>query len=501
VRVLFVSSEIYPLAKTGGLADVSAALPSALATLGAEMHLIMPGYPSAIEAAASKSSEFAFADFMGAGPVRLISGRTPDSGLPIWLVDCPRLYQRGGGPYQDQHGQDWPDNLRRFALFSQIAARFSRGELLEGFHADILHANDWHAGLAPAVLAGTDGRRPATVFTMHNLAFQGVFPALHHSDLGPIPGGLDPRGVEFYGQISLLKAGIYWSDRLTTVSPTYAREILTSDYGYGLDGLLRLRADHLIGILNGADYRIWDPVSDGFIPASFTVRNIRGKRICKAALQTEFGLDPEPEVPIVAYMSRMTDQKMADVVAQSLTEIADSGAQCVIFGDGDRRISDEFDRVARCRAGRVAARTGYEEDLAHLVLAGGDILLHPARFEPCGLTQLYAMRYGTLPIVRSTGGLSDTVVDASDDAIASGTATGFAFEPPERGPMLACLKRALDLYHQPLAWRKIQRQAMTQDFSWEKSAARYLALYRSMGSESDGDDRLASAIMLKTAAG
>jgi starch synthase len=328
-----------------------------------------------------------------------------------------------------------------------------------------------------------------------------VFPASAQGDSGPLPDRLDPNTFEFYGQISLLKAGISWSDRLTTVSPTYAREILTPEYGCGLDGLLRHRSNDLLGILNGADYHVWDPGSDALIPASFTVRNPAGKRFCKAALQAEFGLNQDADTPIVAFMSRVSDQKMADVVAQSLADIADMGAQCVILGDGDRRISDEFDRVAQRHAGRVSARTGYEETLAHLVLAGGDILLHPARFEPCGLTQLYAMRYGTLPVVRSTGGLSDTVVDAGDEAITNGTATGFAFAPPERGPMLACLGRAIEFYQQPLAWRRVQRHAMAQDFSWEKSARRYLALYRTLVSGFEPDCAAAPEVVLEKAAG
>jgi starch synthase len=480
LRVLFVSSEVYPLAKTGGLADVSAALPKALAALGVDMQLIMPGYPQALECAANKAIAAEFDDAMGAGTARLISGRTPDSGLPLWLVDCPALFARDGGPYQDEHGHDWSDNLHRFGLFSHVAARLARGDLVESFRADLVHAHDWHAGLVPAILAASGGARPATLFTMHNLAYQGVFPAERHPVLAFSPNALGPEGLEFYGRISLLKAGICYSDRLTTVSPTYAREILTPDYGFGLDGLLRRRSADLVGILNGADYRIWDPASDRHIAAGFSMRDLAGKRICKAALKQEFGLERGDEMPIVVFMSRVTDQKMADVVAEILPEIADLGAQCIVFGDGDRAISSAFEAASRARPGRIASRTGYAEPLAHRVLAGGDMLLHPARFEPCGLTQLYAMRYGTLPVVRSTGGLSDTVVDASEAAIAAGTATGFAFEPPERDAMLACLKRALALYRHPLSWRKLQRQAMAQDFSWEDSARRYLALYEAM---------------------
>ncbi len=480
MRVLFVSSEIYPLAKTGGLADVSAALPKALAALGVDMHLLLPGYPKAIESAASKSVAVDFADFMGAGPMRLISARTPDTGLPIWLVDCASLFRRSGGPYQDEEGRDWLDNAQRFALFSHVAARLSLGQLLENWHADLVHTNDWPAGLVPAILAEGQGQRPATVFTIHNLAYQGLFPADLYPQLGLPDATFNPDGLEFYGKISFLKAGIHYSDRLTTVSPTYAREILTAEYGCGLEGLLQRRAQDLIGILNGADYEIWDPTTDIHLPANFSLRNIAGKRACKTALQKELGLEADWEAALVVYISRITDQKMADVVAAALPELVEIGAQCALLGNGARHLEEQFE-LAACRyPRRIALRIGYEEPLAHRLLAGGDILLHPARFEPCGLTQLYAMRYGTLPVVRSTGGLCDTVVEASDGSLNRRPATGFTFESANGADMLRCLERALALYRQPLAWRKVQRQAMAQDFGWEDPARRYLALYQSL---------------------
>ncbi len=464
MRVLFVSSEIYPLAKTGGLADVSAALPKALTALGVEMQLLLPGYPKAIESATNKSVEFEVADFMGAGPMRLISARMPDTALSLWLVDCPSLFRRSGGPYQDENGQDWPDNALRFAVFNHVAARLSLGLLVANWRADIVHANDWHAGLLPAILAGTPGQRPATVLTMHNLAYQGLFPAALYPQLGLPADSFTPDGLEFYGKISFLKAGIRYSDRLTTVSPTYAREILTAEYGCGLEGLLQHRAQDLIGILNGVDYGIWDPAIDANLPASFTSRNIAGKRLCKTALQDELGLEADSEAALVAFVSRITEQKMADVVAAALPGIVESGAQCALLGDGDRGIEERFELAARDHPGRIAVRIGYQEPLAHRIMAGGDILLHPARFEPCGLTQLYAMRYGTLPVVRRTGGLCDTVTDATDRSVRCGEATGFAFESVDIADLLGCVDRALALYRQPLVWRKVQRQAMTSGF-------------------------------------
>jgi starch synthase len=480
MRVLFVTSEIYPLVKTGGLADSSAALPKALTALGAEMRLLLPGYPKAIESAANKSVEVELADFMGAGPMRLISARTPDTALPLWLVDCPSLFRRSGSPYQDENGQDWPDNAQRFAMFNHVAARLSLGLLAPDWRADVVHANDWHAGLLPAILAGTSGPKPATVFTIHNLAFQGLFPGDLFPQLG-LPGdGLIPDGLEFYGKLSFLKAGISYGDRLTTVSPTYAREILTAEYGCGLEGLLQLRAKDLVGILNGADYRIWDPATDAHLSANFNLQNIAGKGVCKIALQEELGLDVDLDAPLVIVLSRITEQKMADVVAVALPRIIESGAQCALVGNGDRLLEDRLAMAAREHPGRIAVRIGYEEPLAHRVLAGGDILLHPARFEPCGLTQLYGMRYGALPIVRRTGGLRDTVVAATDHSLRQGTATGFAFESANAADMLHCLEQALALYRQPVAWRKVQRQAMAQDFGWSESARRYLALYHEL---------------------
>jgi starch synthase len=480
MRALFASSEIFPLAKTGGLGDVSAALPKALSALGVDMQLMLPAYPSALNAAENKSIALEREDFMGAGPLRLISGRAPDTGLPIWLADCPALFRRGGGPYQDEEGQDWPDNAQRFAVFSQVAAQLSLGLLLPDWRADIVHANDWHAGLIPAILAHAPGRPPATLLTMHNLAYQGIFPAEFFPQLG-LPGDcFSPEGIEFYGQISFLKAGIRYTDRLTTVSPSYAHEILTPEFAYGLEGLLQQRAPDLVGILNGADYDVWDPAADANLPANFSGQEIDGKQLCGTALRDELGLDRDGEAPLVVFVSRITCQKMADAVAEAVPAIVEAGAQCALLGDGEQSLEERFMLAARRHAGRVACRIGYEEPLAHRILAGGDILLHPARFEPCGLTQLYGMRYGTVPVVRRTGGLRDTVVDATEGSLRGGTATGFSFENATTADFIRCIRRALFLHQQSATWRRIQRQAMAQDFGWAASAQRYLAIYREL---------------------
>lgn len=480
MRVLFVSAEIYPLAKTGGLADVSAGLPTAMNDLGVEMRLLLPGYPSALKAVVNPAIDAEFADYRGAGPLRLISAQMPDTGLPIWLIDCPSLFERPGGLYLDADGHPWTDNARRFAVFCHVAAQLARGELLPGWQADIVHVNDWHAGLVPAILARAPGRRPATLLTLHNLAYQGLFPAEVYSELGLADEQFSPDGLEFYGQVSFLKAGIRYADRLTTVSPTYAREIRTAEHGCGLDGLLQQRAGDLTGILNGADYHIWDPATDTNLSARFSVWNVEGKAICKHALQDELGLDPDSKTPLVVCVSRITEQKMADIVADKLSAIVALGAQCAVIGDGDRLLEARFQQAACDHPGRIAVRIGYCEPLAHRVIAGGDILLHPARFEPCGLTQIYAMRYGTLPLVRRTGGLRDTVVGASDFSISRGEATGFVFDGATAEDMLRGVEEALLLFNRPELWRKVQRHAMSQDFAWSVSAHRYLALYEAL---------------------
>ena len=476
MRVLFVSSEIYPLAKTGGLADVSAALPLALAGLGVDVRLLLPAYPQALEAAGNKSVQVEWID-AESGPVRLIAGMTPDSGLPLWLLDCPSLFHRKGGLYADESGRDWPDNARRYALFCRVAAELARGDLLADWQADLVHANDWHTGLVSLLLAQHPEPRPKTLFTIHNLAFQGLFASERYGELGLPAAHFSPAGLEFYGKISFLKAGIAFADHLTTVSPNYAREIQTGEFGCGLDGLLQQRGPQLSGILNGVDYRVWDPGSDSHLPANYTDKDSSGKRLCKAQLQRELGLEVQPSLPLVIYLSRVTDQKMADVVLEALPPILERGAQFALLGQGDPALERGFRAAEALYPGRIAARIGYEEPLAHRFFAGADILLHPSRFEPCGLSQLYALRYGTLPIVRSVGGLADTVVDASDALIQLEAANGFVFQQASAAAMLGCLDRALALYRQPVLWRKVQRVGMRQNFGWEASARKYLTLY------------------------
>ena len=480
MRVLFASSEIFPLAKTGGLADVSAALPQALTALGIDVRPLLPAYPHALANATHKSVVAELAPFGDSGPARLIAARLPGNGMPLWLVDCPHYFARPGGLYRDEAGEDWPDNAARFAYFSRVAAALAQGRVLPRWRADIVHANDWHTGLLPLMLQASEGPKPATVFTLHNLAYQGLFPAEDGSRLGVPDSAFTSDGLEFYGRISFLKAGIRYSDRLTTVSPSYAAEILTPEFGCGLDGVLRQRVLDLTGILNGADYQIWDPSADPYIAANYDAHDLAGKRLCKRAVRAELRLDDDESAPLLVSLSRITHQKMADTLADALGSIIAHGAQIAILGDGDRWLEERLAAAARCYQGRAVMRIGYEEPLAHRLQAGGDMLLLPARYEPCGLSQLYAMRYGTLPVVRATGGLRDTVTDADEEARRVGAATGFAFANPTAEDLIDGIDRGIAVYRRPLAWRRIQRRAMARDFGWETPARHYLDLYRNL---------------------
>ncbi len=477
MQVLFVTAEAYPLAKTGGLADVSRALPVALRRLGVDVRLLMPAYPRAYLRIENPKIVAQIGPALGVDDATLIAGTLPSANLPVYLVDSPRLFRRNGGLYQNETGAQWPDNPLRFAFLAHVGREIAMGRLKIDFQPDVVHANDWHAGLLPLYLSLENGPRPATVFTTHNMAFQGNFPAEWRERLG-VPGALfSAGGVEFYGQISFLKAGLRYADRVTTVSPTYAREILTPEFGCGMDGVLGERGEDFSGILNGIDEMLWNPATDPVLPRCYRETDISGKRACKTALQTELGLAVRPETPVFGFVSRLTEQKMADVVLEVLPWLIEHDAQFVAVGEGEPKMEVAFDQARDLYSGKVAVIVGYDEPLAHRLQAGSDILLAPARFEPCGLTQLYALRYGSLPVVRRTGGLADTVVDATATTIADRSATGFVFDEPTADDLIVALNRALSLYREPLIWRRLQLQAMAQDFSWTASAAQYTALY------------------------
>jgi starch synthase len=490
MRALHIASEIFPLAKTGGLADVTGALLPALSALDVDARLLLPGYPQAVERSSNPHEAARLDGLLGCGKVRLLAARTPDTGIPVWLVDCPQLYRRAGGLYQDQAGAEWSDNALRFALLSHVAAAIAAASAGLSWRPDIVHAHDWHAGLVPLLLSQPCGAQPApaTVFTIHNLAYQGLYPAEQWPALG-LPS--DPAvysALEFYGRLSFLKAGIAAAHALTTVSPTYAKEILTPEYGCGLDGLLRQRANRLTGILNGADYRIWDPVNDPHLTHRFSNRHIAPKRVCKVAIQQEMGLEADIDRPLLAFSSRIDHQKMPDIVLEALPALLADGAQFALVAEGEPSYEACFRDFAASHPGQAAVHVGYEEPLAHRLLAGADILLHPSRFEPCGLAPIYAMRYGTLPVVRRTGGAIDSVTDVNEQTVQRGEATGFSFEEATAEALVACTRRALALYREPIAWRKVQLHAMQQDFGWARPARAHLDLYRGLAAEPAGTD-------------
>lgn len=474
-RLLFASSEVVPLAKTGGLADVAAALPAALAASGLEVRIVMPAY---------RGCRAKLQDARAIGELRvreqaftIIEGRLPGSAALVWLVDCAGLYGRPGDPYHDERHIPWADNAWRFACFAEAVARLARGEGNGGWCADVVHCNDWQTGLVPALLR-QQPRPPRTVFTIHNLAYGGLFDRADFDRLGLPPAWWSIDGVEFYGQWSMLKAGLVYSDAITTVSPSYAREIQTPAFGCGFEGLLRHLSGKLHGILNGIDTEVWNPRTDPLLAQTYGLEDVAaGKRANRLALQAELGLAPDDSAALVGMVGRMTDQKGTDLVLAALPELLALPVQIAMLASGDRAQEAAFHKAALQHAGRIGVRIAYDEGLAHRIEAGADVFLMPSRFEPCGLNQMYSQRYGTLPIVRRVGGLADTVVDATPQALAEGRATGIVFEDADRGGVVYGLRRAVALLHEPAAHQSLVRAGMQKDFSWATAARDYLALY------------------------
>jgi starch synthase len=477
-RVLHVAAELYPWVKTGGLGDVLAALPPALIAQGVDARLCLPGFPAFLDALSASDVARLRTPF-AAERVRVALAYLPGTQVAAYLIDHPAFYDRPGGPYAAPDGREWPDNHRRFALLGWVAAALGSGAD-PNWRPDIVHAHDWHAGLAPAYLKA-QAEAPASVMTVHNLGFPGYFPAGVFPELS-LPAeffGID--GVEFYGGVSFLKAGLAYADRLTTVSPTYAEEIRTPEYGNGLDGLLRVRAGALSGILNGVDPAVWDPAHDPALPKPYGSDDApAGKAAAKTALRRRCYLDDEAAGPVFGVVSRLTPQKGLDLLLDAVDDLVAGGGQLALLGSGDRDLEAGFAAASREHHGKVGVEIGYDEPLSRLIIAGSDIVILPSRFEPCGLTQLYALRYGSLPLVRGTGGLADTVVDATPAHLRDETATGFVFGEASSGALSAAMARASALYADRPRWRQVMRTAMTRDFSWAQSARQYVALYRGL---------------------
>lgn len=475
-RVLTVASEAFPLVKTGGLADVVGALPQALAEQGLAVTTLLPGYPAVMAALADADVAHAFDDLFG-GPARVLAGRA--AGLDLLALDAPHLFARPGNPYLGPDGREWPDNGPRFAGLGAAAAAMAVG-VDGGAGFDILHAHDWQGAMAVAYLHFHDGPRPGTVLTIHNLAFQGRYPATLFPRLGLPSSAFDIDGMEFHGDINFLKAGLFYADRLTTVSPSYAREITGAENGMGLDGVLRRRADVLSGILNGIDDTIWDPEADPLIPAPFGRQRLSRRHANKDALQQRFGLQPNRDALLLGVVSRMTTQKGLDLLIPRLGELAQAGVQLAVLGAGEPAFERAFTEAAALWPERIGCVIGYDEALAHLIQAGSDALLVPSRFEPCGLTQMYALRYGNIPLVARVGGLADTVIDANAAALSAGVATGIQFAPVTPDAFWDALQRLIALWPRRRVWERMQRNGMGADVSWRRPAEQYAALYQTL---------------------
>ncbi len=471
ITILSVVSELFPLVKTGGLGDVTAALPPALGELGVGVTTLIPGYPSVMAALDGAQEVRRDGDFFG-GAARLLAGRA--GGLDLLVIDAPHLYDRPGNPYVGPDGRDWPDNGLRFGALGWMAARIGLGEIV-ALKPDIVHAHDWQAALTMAYLA-YDGRpRARTVFTVHNLAYQGQFSADLLSALRLPPRAYAIDGVEYYGGIGFLKAGLQFADRITTVSPTYAAEIQTPANGCGIDPLLRMRAGVLSGIINGIDVEVWNPASDPHIPARYERSSIEARRLNKQALQDRFGLRSDPDRLLFGAVTRFAWQKGMDLLSAAVPTLQEVNAQLVVLGTGERELEQRFTSIVQDHRGSVGCKIGYDEDLAHLIQAGSDALLVPSRFEPCGLTQLCALRYGAVPVVAKVGGLADTIIDL--DAAGSGKATGLQFSPVTQDALEATIRRTAALWRRRADWARVQRNGMAVDVSWAESARKYLRLY------------------------
>jgi starch synthase len=476
MKVLMVTSECAPFVKTGGLADVAGALPGALAPLGVDTRVVLPAYPALFPLLPQGKEVASFGDLPG-GSGRLV--QVVSEGITLLLLDAPQLYDRPGGPYTGPDGQDWPDNHLRYAALAQAAARISF-DGLAGWKPDVVHAHDWQAGLAPVYLK-QDGRRPPpSVLTIHNIAFQGLFAPHVLGDLALRSDWFHPGGIEFYGKIGFLKAGLVYADHITTVSPTYAREILTPAFGMGLEGVLAERSGALSGILNGIDTGTWNPATDPALAKRYDATTLPKKTRNRTKVAARMGLDPDHDGPLFCVVSRLTEQKGLDALVGALPAMVAGGGQLALLGSGDPALEQAYQEAAARYPGKVGVHIGYDEGFSHLIQGAADAILIPSRFEPCGLTQLYGLRYGTLPVVARTGGLADTVIDANHAALTAGVATGFVFDDVSVAGIEAAIARVIAAYGDRALWRRMQQAAMQQPVDWESSAQAYVQMYESL---------------------
>ncbi|ODA94237.1 starch synthase [Mesorhizobium sp. SEMIA 3007] len=473
MQVLSVTPEIFPLIKTGGLADVTGALPVALAAKGVTMRTLIPGFPVVMDAFKKKKAVYQYPLLQG-GKASIHAVQI--AGLDLFVLDAPHLFDRPGGPYGNASGADWPDNWRRFAALSQAGADIAGGAI-SGYLPDIVHAHDWQSAMTLAYMRYGKAVGTPSMMTVHNLAFQGQFGAGIFGELGLPAVAMALDGVEYYGGVGFLKAGLQAAWAITTVSPTYAQEIRSPEFGMGLDGLINMRSSDLYGIVNGIDTAIWDPETDKHLVSNYTAATLKARAPNRAAVEERFGLDRD-DSPIVCVISRLTWQKGMDILATVIDGLVATGARLAMLGSGDAGLEGALLAAAARHRGRIGVVIGYDEGLSHTMQGGCDAIIIPSRFEPCGLTQLYGLRYGCVPVVARTGGLADTIIDANEAAMAAGVATGFQFAPNNGSAMLHAIRRLVDAYADPAAFETIQRQGMKADVSWDKSAEKYLELYR-----------------------
>jgi starch synthase len=475
MKILFVTSEVFPLIKTGGLADISGSLPAALQALGQDVRLLIPGYIPVLDKLENILTVASFTVFPGQPEVKLLSAKMPNTGVPVYVLDAPQYFYRVDGPYQYELGGDWPDNAMRFGMLSKVAALLGSAASPIAWQADIVHCNDWQTGLAPAYLQMIPDLHAKSVMTIHNIAFQGNFDSDWLTPLNLPQSCFDMHGVEFHGYLSFLKAGLHYADRIVTVSPSYAHEIQTTEMGNGMQGLLTVRNGDVSGILNGIDEQEWNPATDKHLTAHYDASNLAPKAECKLALQQLLGLEPNEKSPLLGVVSRLTYQKGLDLLLECLPKLLDGGAQLVVLGSGEHDLERRYQQLAQRYPGRVSVTVRFDEGLSHQIMAGADIFLMPSRFEPCGLNQMYGMRYGTPPVVRRTGGLADSIIDASRT-----NGTGFVFEDASPATLFRAIVRAIDSYRDGKKFLRIQLNGMRRDVGWRSSAQRYIDLYRTI---------------------
>jgi starch synthase len=480
-QILCVAAEAFPLVKTGGLGDVVGALPGALSPHGVAVTTLLPGYPAVRAAIGAAPFVHRYDELLGV-EAQILAGWL--NGYPLLVLDAPALFDRDGGPYGDAKGVDWPDNWRRFAALARAGADLASGAV-PNWRFDLLHAHDWHAGLAPAYLRYGAGRHTPSVMTIHNIGFQGRFDRAVFDQLRLPHFAYAIDGVEYYGGVGFLKAGLSSANAITAVSPGYAEEVRHPGFGMGLEGLIQTRWPSMTGIVNGIDPLVWNPSTDHALAMRYDAASLANRRANKAAIETGFGLDHE-DGPLFTVISRLTWQKGMDVLVDRLDSLVAAGGRLALLGTGEPALEARFRGAAARHHGRVAVAIGYDERLSHLLQGGADAILVPSRFEPCGLTQLYGLAYGCVPVAARTGGLGDTIIDANEAALANGVATGILFDGVNADSLAKALQRTMALYAQPNAWRGLQQQGMRSDFSWRRSGARYAALYAGLLARHDG---------------